>query len=205
MIRETFIELVNKYSNNTSNSEVFWQEIEKHYTDKSRSYHTLQHLQNLINELEPVRSIINSRDAVMFALFYHDIIYKASSKDNEFQSAKLAEKRLTAISVPNEVILKCSELILATKMHEEHKDNDVNLFTDADLSILGQSWNTYEEYIKQIRKEFSIYPDFLYNPGRKRALLHFLDMKHIYKTDWFFGKYEDEARSNIRKEIELLS
>jgi predicted metal-dependent HD superfamily phosphohydrolase len=204
MIREAFIELISKHSNDPEICQALWLEIEEHYTEKARAYHTLQHLENLLNELAPVSSLINDRDAVHFALFYHDIIYKASSSDNESQSAKLAAKRMKEINVPEHVIMKCEELILATKKHEEDSDNDINLFTDADLSILGQPWNVYEEYIKQIRKEFSIFPDFLYNPGRKRSLTHFLDIPRIYKTEWFFNKYEDKARRNISREIALL-
>jgi predicted metal-dependent HD superfamily phosphohydrolase len=205
MIRETFIELIRKYSNNHEISQEFWLEIEEHYTEKHRAYHTLAHLQSLLNELSPVRSQIRDHDAVQFALFYHDIIYKASSSDNESQSAKLAVKRMKVINIPEHMIMKCAELIIATKKHEEHSDKDINLFTDADLSILGQPWNAYEEYIKQIRKEFSIFPDLLYKPGRKRSLTHFLDMPRIYKTEWFFNKYEYQARSNIRKEVSMLS
>jgi predicted metal-dependent HD superfamily phosphohydrolase len=40
---------------------------------------------------------------------------------------------------------------------------------DADLSILGKDLDTYLAYTKMIRKEYSIYPDFLYKPGRKKG------------------------------------
>ena len=56
----------------------------------------------------------------------------------------------------------------------------------------------------QIRKEYSIYPDFLYNPGRKKALEHFLEHKFIFQTEEFRTQYETKARENIKREIELL-
>lgn len=57
-------------------------------------------------------------------------------------------------------------------------------------------WN----YTKQIRKEYSIYPDFLYKPGRKKVLEHFLQLENIFKTDYFKTKYEVQARKNIESE-----
>ena len=33
--------------------------------------------------------------------------------------------------------------------------NDVNIFTDADLSVLGQAWDVYALYYKNVRKELS--------------------------------------------------
>ncbi|MNJ03033.1 hypothetical protein D3C73_1632060 [compost metagenome] len=56
-----------------------------------------------------------------------------------------------------------------------------------------------------MRQEYAIYPDLVYNPGRKNVLLHFLAMDRIFKTDYFFEKYEKPARENLRKEAELLA
>lgn len=75
---------------------------------------------------------------------------------------------------------------------------------DADLSILGKSSQVYLEYTKQIRKEYSIYPHFLYKPGRKKALEHFLALESIFKTEYFKKKYEIRARENIEFELSIL-
>jgi predicted metal-dependent HD superfamily phosphohydrolase len=83
-------------------------------------------------------------------------------------------------------------------------DSDINIFTDADLSVLGQDWNTYENYLIQIRKEYSIYPDFVYNSGRKKVLQHFLSMERIFKTNNFFEKLEAQAKENLQRELEQL-
>ena len=80
-------------------------------------------------------------------------------------------------------------------------DTDTNLFTDADLAILGTDWNSYKKYYQQIRKEYSIYPDMIYNPGRKKVLHHFLHMERIYKTVWFYNRYEQQAIINLEKEL----
>ncbi len=84
------------------------------------------------------------------------------------------------------------------------KNSDANYFTDADLSILGQDWEIYTQYYKNVLKEYAIYPNRIYNSGRKKVLQHFLTMKNIFKTEYFYQKFEETARRNIQKEIELL-
>ena len=37
-----------------------------------------------------------------------------------------------------------------------------------------------------------------------KALQHFLTMENIFKTEYFYQKFEETARKNIQKEIELL-
>lgn len=204
MIKTVFIDLVKNYESNDSKIEILWTEIEKNYSKKNRFYHNLSHLENLYSELLNVKNEIEDWDTILFTLFYHDIIYKATSKENEEKSAELAVKRLKEIGFDAEKTQKCFDQIIATKSHEISINNDTNIFTDADLSILGQDWNLYSKYYKNVRKEYSIYPDFLYNPGRKKVLEHFLAMPRIYKTDLFFNKYEINAKLNLEKELLVL-
>jgi predicted metal-dependent HD superfamily phosphohydrolase len=125
--------------------------------------------------------------------------------DNEEKSAGVAESRMKQVSVPESIIKNCKEQILATKKHLDNSDTDTNYFTDADLSILGQDWNMYSEYYRNVRKEYSIYPDLIYNPGRKKVLKHFLDMERIFKTEYFYSKFEQQAKINIQMELKSLS
>jgi len=202
-LKEIFFELARKYTDNLRLKDELWKEIEKNYSSPGRHYHNLQHLENLLIQLQDVKNNIRNWDATLFALFYHDTIYKATKNNNEEKSAELAVKRSTEINVPAATISKCTEMILATKKHIQDDDSDINYFTDADLSILGQSWREYEKYFKQIRKEYSIYPDLIYNHGRKKVIEHFLQMERIYKTDHFYKKFEINAKNNLLKEKEL--
>ena len=202
-LKEIFFELARKYTDNLRLKDELWKEIEKNYSSPGRHYHNLQHLENLLIQLQDVKNNIRNWDTTLFALFYHDIIYKATKNNNEEKSAELAIKRSTEIKVPAAIISKCAEMILATKKHIQNDDSDINYFTDADLSILGQGWREYEKYFKQIRKEYSIYPDLIYNPGRKKVIEHFLQMERIYKTDYFYKKFEINAKNNLLKEKEL--
>lgn len=203
MLKETFIGLVKSYTDNDGLTKDLWADIEKNYSDKKRHYHTLQHLENLLVQLTEVKGEIQNWETVLFTLYYHDIIYSSLKSDNEEKSAELAEKRMKQISVPKDRIELCKNQILATKSHITSADGDTNYFTDADLSVLGQDWETYSRYYQNVRKEYSIYPDLVYNPGRKKVLNHFLSMDRIFKTDFFRNKFEKQARQNLQKEIEL--
>ena len=85
------------------------------------------------------------------------------------------------------------------------RDDDTNYFTDADLSILGSDSDSYLTYTKQIRKEYSYFPDLLYKPGRRKVLEHFLEMGNIFKTKYFQDKFEIQAKINILGELKSLS
>ncbi len=203
-INSIFSDLISKYSNNEILKTDYWTEIEQSYSQKSRKYHNLIHLENMILELEEVKDKISDYDSILFSIFYHDIIYKATSKDNEEKSAELAKTRLDKLNLHQEKIAIIQNQILATKSHKRSEDADTNFLLDADLAILGQNWEIYKNYIQQIRKEYSIYPDFIYKPGRKKVLTHFLEFEAIFKTNYFKEKYEENARENINREILIL-
>lgn len=201
MIKNIFTDLIRSYTYDKHVVEELWAEIEKSYTGKKRHYHTLPHLENLLDQLAVYKEQFTDWDAMLFAVFYHDAVYNALKKDNEEKSALLAEKRMHSLTVPSATIERCRKMILSTKSHQPSSDYDTNFFTDADLSILGQDWNSYLNYCQQVRKEYSIFPDLIYNPGRKKALAHFLGMERIFKTEAFYEKYEVNAKENIAREI----
>ena len=181
-----------------------WNEVCNHYSEPSRHYHNLSHLNNLLEHLEVVKHKIQLWQVVIFALAYHDIIYNIFKQDNEQKSALLAERRLIEMNLPGASIEKCKQMILATKDHQVNADNDINYFSDADLAILGSGTSSYQLYVNNIRKEYSYFPDLIYKPARLKILRHFLRMERIYKTEYFFKKLESQARENIQKEIQQL-
>jgi predicted metal-dependent HD superfamily phosphohydrolase len=203
MLNQTFLTLIQNYTLDNRLANDLWTEIETSYSTKKRHYHTLAHLENLLTQLTVIKGQIKNWDTVLFTLFYHDIVYNSLKKDNEEKSAALAESRLKSIAVPQPIIDDCKAQILATKQHLPSQDPDTNYFTDADLSILGADWETYSAYSKQVRKEYSIYPALIYNPGRKKVLELFLKIERIFKTDYFFTKFERQAKENLQRELDL--
>jgi predicted metal-dependent HD superfamily phosphohydrolase len=149
MTEDLFYSLVLKYTHHDE-AKAFWKEIEEHYTKKGRHYHTLTHLTNLIADLSAVQEQISDWDTVLFSVFYHDFVYKATSNNNEEKSAAKAEATLKKIGCQPDKITKCKAMILATKKHVRTGDSDTDHFTDADLAKLGAAPETYYQYTRQI-------------------------------------------------------
>lgn len=203
-LKDIFTDLVMRYSDDAVLCNKLWNEIEKSYSHKKRYYHNLSHIKSLIEELKKQQHLINNCDVVLFSVFYHDIVYNVLKKDNEEKSAETAIRVLRKIKFPDGLAEQCHKQIIATKVHEPSGDNDTDLFTDADLSILGQERSVYEKYCQQIRKEYSVYPDIIYKPGRRKVIAHFLQMGRIFKTDAFYQQYEQQAKENLQWELSNL-
>lgn len=203
MLKDLFYELMSSYTD-AQYATTLWEEIETAYSKKRRYYHTLHHLDNLVQQLLPVKNEIADWDVLLCSIFYHDIVYSTMKKDNEEKSAELAVKRLNKTTLDKDRIEACKKQIIATKKHIITNDVDTDLFTDADLSVLGASPAVYDTYATNVRKEYYIYPDGLYKPGRRKVLEHFLLMDRIYKTKHFAGLYEKQARINLQREADSL-
>lgn len=205
MFEKAFKAELSLYTDDSGKINGFWQEIEKNYSGKGRYYHTLIHLEHLLLELLPVREKISDWTTLIFSIAYHDIVYKSSKSNNEEMSARLAFERLSSISVPSYICEACASQIQATKRHDLSENADTNYLTDADLSILGANPVDYRNYTSAIRKEYRLYPNFIYKPGRKKVLAHFLEMPSIYKTSYFREKYEESAKENLMAELKDLN
>ena len=201
-LQKRFTELLGRIGFIEENIPNHWLNLEKAYSKKSRHYHNLTHLEEMIACYHTYKKQLQFPDEVLYAIFYHDIIYKSTQKDNELKSAELALELLPNNAKVNKQII--FDMILATKHHASKGVDDEKWLIDFDLRILAKDWEEYQIYFKQIRKEYSIYPDFLYNPGRKKALEHFLEKDFLFQTETFRELFEDKARANIQKEISQL-
>jgi len=179
-----------------------WASLENTYCKKSRHYHNLNHLKEMIELFDDYQSHLKNYNEILFSIFYHDYIYKASKKDNELKSAEFALSILNENHTLNKQLV--FDAICATQLHAHNANEDINWLIDFDLKILAKDWDDYKIYFEQIRKEYRIYPDFLYKPGRAKALKHFLENEFIFQTDEFRNLYEEKARQNIETEISYL-
>lgn len=205
-LKPKWVDLVSNYTDKKAIVASLWEDIVNHYSNTNRYYHNLAHIQNMLSQAEDFKSHIEDFDALLFAIWYHDIIYKSTKKDNEVKSALFAKKGLKSLSFDEKRLKNIENLIISTKKHQIIlNENDDNAYLlDFDLSILGTDWKTYQNYTQQIRKEYKIYPDFMYKPGRKKVLQHFLERETLYFTEVYQDKFETQARENIIKELKLL-
>jgi len=202
-LQKIYSELLSKIGFSANDIQENWLNLENAYSKKSRHYHNLTHIKDMIICFETYSDKIQKPNEILFSIFYHDYIYKSSKKDNELKSAEFALSILPQnISFDSQLVF---DAICATQQHQHNDNEDINWLIDFDLKILARDWEEYKTYFEQIRKEYSIYPDFLYKPGRAKALKHFLENEFIFQTEEFRGLYEEKARTNIEKEIILLT
>jgi len=199
-------DLISKYTDDKLFLEYHWEEIKRFYDEEKRYYHNLNHISYMLHLALTDQADLKDYDMLQFAIWYHDIVYKATKSNNELKSAIFARKRLKKLKIDPKSIEDCTNLIISTKKHEilnaQNQDNAYLL--DWDLAILGTAWETYQSYTHKIRKEYSMYPNFMYNKGRKKVLQHFLERPRIYYTEKYHNLLEANARKNIQKEISLL-
>lgn len=183
----------------------YWEEICSHYGGMTRYYHNLLHLEELLDWLAIYEEQIIDKEIFQLSIWYHDIIYVAGRKDNEWESAEFARMRLPDFGLSANRIEQCCQQILATKSHQLlNTDPDLPYLLDFDLAILAKPWANYQVYAQQIRKEFQVFPDDIYQAGRKKALQSFLARPSIYHTPALRDQLEEQARQNIQAEIALL-
>ncbi|MDY0779498.1 hypothetical protein [Tenacibaculum sp. IB213877] len=198
-LKQRFFNLVSAYTKDQDLIDSLWKDISKHYSEKHRAYHNIQHITELFKYYDIYKEHIKKPDLLAFSIFYHDIIYNIWKKNNEEKSADFAVEKLSKlISSKNLNIIK--NHIIATKAHHT-EDNDTKWMIDFDLAILGQSSHTYKNYTQLIKEEYQLVPSIIYKKGRKKVLQHFLDKPFIYATELFRELYEMKARENLKNEL----
>lgn len=180
-----------------------WEHIAKAY--QGRAYHNLHHLEEMLGHLPRLSTSLAPAATPTFgiALIYHDIVYRAGRKDNEARSADEAVALLQKAGASAADQNRCRQLIIATKTHEAATEEEA-ILVDLDLAVLARDAEGYDRYAKNVRKEFRLFPNFLYRPGRKKALLHFLEKPFIYHGDTAQELWESTARANLERELGSL-
>ena len=201
-LKNRFIKLLAIYTSDEVLIASLWNTVVVHYSQKHRAYHNLNHLTELFNYFDTYNTPIEKPNNVSFAIFYHDIIYNIWKKDNEERSADFAITQLK--NIVNEIDLKeIHTLILATKTHKA-TTNDAKWLIDFDLAIFGQSVAVYDEYTSLIRKEYKVFPFFIYKRERRKIIRHFINKSSIFTTKTFVNLFEEKAKNNLKTELKSL-
>ncbi|WP_018693586.1 HD domain-containing protein [Algicola sagamiensis] len=174
------------------------------YREPHRHYHTLSHISQMLSFLQEARV---EDPAALWAVWYHDYVYKPGRKTNEKKSAVQCIQVMERLGIDKLICESAFQIILATKNHQptESRDEAMLSVLDADMAILGQTRDEYEQYAVAVRKEFVHVPKFLYQRGRVQFLREVLSLTSIYHTDWFRAQFEAQARLNIQAELQSLT
>jgi len=185
--------------------EVAFLKLTAAYEAPGRHYHTLTHLENLLNRLDAVP--LHDAAVVQLAVWFHDAVYNPLKSDNETRSATLALDFLRHSTLEPARQQRVAFLIERTHDHTQPQpadDTDLLYFLDADLSILGAAPAAYQAYARQVRQEYRLVPDLLYRPGRRKVLVRMLAAPLLFQTPEFRAELEAQARENLAAEIAEL-
>ncbi|QNH62807.1 HD domain-containing protein [Hymenobacter sediminicola] len=177
------------------------------YQAPGRHYHTLTHIQALLEATDTAADQLQDAVVVELAVWFHDAVYEPLRSDNEEKSAELAWEFLSVTSLSAARQERVVFLIERTKDHtlpQPPDDADLLFFLDADLSILGAPEARYQEYARQVRQEYRMVPGILYRRGRRKVLEKMLAAPALYRTADYHTRLEAAARRNLQQELREL-
>ncbi len=181
-----------------------FEDLKTRYTNASRYYHSERHIADYLQELQFCYGMAEHPEEVEVAIWFHDAVYDTHRNDNEEQSAALATSFLLRNNVDKDIVQRISAMILATKTHSNLDTADQHLIADVDLCILGSSPERFDEYDRSIRAEYSWVPEEDYRKGRRAVLEGFLRRDTIFHTSRFKDLYEQRARENLMRTLEVM-
>jgi len=179
-------------------------EVERHYSEPWRHYHTLTHLDACLDVFELVRGICTRPDEAELALWLHDVIWTPMGQDNEERSASWAEECCARAGLSAELGARVATLILATRHGTAPLAGDAAVVADVDLAILGASAPVFDWYEEAVRREYAEVPDEQFRAGRSHLLLGFLARTAIYRTPALHEALEERAHANILRSLARL-
>lgn len=180
------------------------------YVAEGRHYHNLAHIEAMLALAGEYRGLLGDSEAVEAAIWFHDAVYDSKAKDNEAQSADLAEKKLAGRADPSR-LGRITAMIVATATHQLPRfddataTRDASLFLDMDLSILGAAPDAFDAYERAIRREYDWVEEPMWRAGRSAVLKNFLARPQIFHSDEFCQRFEPQARLNMARSLEALA
>lgn len=175
-----------------------------HYGTTGRYYHTLSHVQQVLQTISHLQAHTPHPAIVQFAGWFHDVVYDPKAQDNEDQSAAYAAAAMEHLGLPSPWVFPVQQLIRATRSHSsETQDPDIQVLLDADLAILGSPPEEYAVYAQAIRQEYAWVPNDQYCQGRSRILSQFLQRPFLYFTAPM-QPLAVQAQINLKTELQQL-
>src|SRR5579875_1866229 len=178
MLQRQWHDLLSGWAVDPALTDRTFEEVREHYSGPGRFYHTLDHVQNVLQTVESLGSYARNLNAVKLAAWLHDVIYDSRASDNEERSADCAVRLCEKLSITEGRLV--AALIRKTKTHDAEGDADAQVLIDADLAILGAKEPAYRIYTEQIRHEYAWVPEQEYRTGRRQVLERFLTRPKIF-------------------------
>jgi predicted metal-dependent HD superfamily phosphohydrolase len=143
------------------------------WNESHRAYHTLNHLNDLIDQINENKSKFSEKeyDKLILTALFHDCVYDPMKNDNEEKSADFFIE--CCVDKSNKDVLEVRQMILDTKTHEA-TTNLSESFNQYDMSIVERDFDQLLEWENGIREEYKAYGE-QYKEGRLKFLESLLD------------------------------
>jgi predicted metal-dependent HD superfamily phosphohydrolase len=201
-VQAVWNDIVRRHGKAGAAADAILSDLVRAYAEPHRHYHTLEHIATLLGLLDKHGATVADRDAIRLAILFHDAVYDPARSNNEAASAALAACHLAGLHLAPPLIADVKRFILATRHGPDAEpaaaDADLALLLDLDLAVLAAAWPEYLTYTQQIRREYAIYPDAIYRPGRRRVLEAFLARPRLYHTERLRGAVGSDGASQPR-------
>lgn len=142
------------------------------WNESHRSYHTLNHLNDLINQINEDKSKYTEKEyeKLIIASLFHDCVYEPSESNNEEKSAEFFIN--CCIDKSNSDIQEIKQMILDTKTHKASTQLSES-FNNYDMNIVERDFNQLLEWEMGISEEYK--NNDSYKEGRLKFLESLLD------------------------------
>jgi predicted metal-dependent HD superfamily phosphohydrolase len=150
------------------------------WNESHRHYHNLNHLNDLIDQINENKSIFTQKEyeKLIIASLFHDCIYDPMKEDNEEKSAEFFMQ--CVIDKSNSDLLEVKQMILDTKNHNPTTPLS-ECFNQLDMNIVERDFDQLLDWENGIYNEYKSYGD-KYKDERLKFLESLMD-KYPNNTD----------------------
>ncbi len=188
--------------------------VEKHVThllntqlDSNYLYHNLVHTQRVVKKAEELldKAALSDKDkeAVLIAAWFHDTGFVVTPNNHEEQSVLKAKSFLESQQVSEALITKVSDLILATQLSHQPKNEAEKVIIDADCAHLASK--SFFDTNRLLRKEWELLGLKTYTD--KEWILeniNFFTEGHKYHTEYALKDWIKSKEKNLAKLMKSL-
>lgn len=176
------------------------------YAEPGRHFHDVRHLAEVLDALNALERAGNAFDPVpvRLAAWFRRSVY-AGERDDDERSAVRAEDELLPVVGPD-LTQEVARLIRATEtLTPEPGDASAAALCDAALCMLKSPPERYDDYVREVRREFAHLSDEEFHAGRTLVVQNLLERPRIYHSEHGCEEWEAAARANLERELQALA
>jgi predicted metal-dependent HD superfamily phosphohydrolase len=196
------VPLLNRWESIMPGHDALFLDLLDRWGEEHRRYHGRTHLLAVLEALDLLTEPADPPRTVLLAAWFHDAVYRGVAGQDEEESARLAEVRLSGTGLPPAEVAEVARLVLLTSDHRpEPGDDDGALLCDADLSVLGGEPEAYARYVAAVREDYAHVGDADFAAGRAAVVRHLLELDPLVHSQRARELWLDAARRNLRGEL----